>query len=54
MNSNHWQLFNSWQVEVPHLCLNVIFNEVDDLSKVLQENLWTDGQRHRCLFLAAG
>ena len=46
--------FNSWQVEVPHLCLNVIFEDVDDLAKVLQECMWADGQWHRCLFLAAG
>ena len=41
-------------MEIPHLCLNVIFDEVDDLSKVLLECLLADGRWHLCLFLAAG
>ena len=34
--------------------MNVIFDEVDDLSKVLLECMLADGQWHLCLFLAAG
>ena len=41
-------------MEVPHPCLNVIFEEVDDLAKALQESIWADGELHCSLFLGAG
>ena len=48
------QMFYAGQMEILQLCLNVIFDEVDGLSKVLLECMLADGQWHVCLFLAAG
>ena len=43
-----------FQVEIPHLCLDVIFDEVDDVAKIVIQATWADQLLHLTAFIAAG
>ena len=43
-----------FQVEIPHLCLDVIFDEVDDVAKIVIQATWADQLLHLTAFMAAG
>ena len=40
--------------ELSHLCLDVIFDEVDDVAKIVMEATWADQLLHLTGFMATG
>ena len=43
-----------FQVEIPHLCLDVIFDEVDDVAKIVIRARWANQLLYLTAFLPAG